>query len=112
MYSVSKQDIFILLLLAFALSFLCGFFCFIIAEKKGRGGAGWFVLGFLTNCIGLLFLLTASDLKDVFDKRGVEEGTCKKCAYCAEVVRAEATRCHYCHKDFPDESSEESNVNV
>ena len=91
---------------------MLGWLCFWIAEKKGRDSVGWFTLGFLTNVIGLLFLLIAPDLKDVLDERGIEEGTRKKCGYCAEVVRAEATRCHYCHKDFPDERSEESNVNV
>ena len=36
-----------------------------------RNSIGWCVMGFLTNVLGLLFLLTASDNQEVVDERHV-----------------------------------------
>ncbi|MBI5361293.1 MAG: DUF4339 domain-containing protein [Planctomycetes bacterium] len=36
----------------------------ILAHSRGRNTVGWFFIGFLTGCIGLIILLCISDLKE------------------------------------------------
>jgi hypothetical protein len=54
--------------LAFILVFLgvkaiFGVICAVIANNRGRSGAGWFFIGAFLDCIGLILVLAMPDLK-------------------------------------------------
>ena len=84
------------------ISIMFGALCAGIADSKGRNSVGWFVVGFLSNILGLLFLLIAPPNQEELDNEGIKKGTHKKCDYCAEVVKVEAVKCPHCTADLPD----------
>lgn len=40
-----------------------GIACAALAVDKGRSGVGWFFIGFILNCIGIILVLVVSNLK-------------------------------------------------
>ena len=80
----------------FISSLVLGISCAIIGGGKGRNTFGWFVVGFLTNVLGMLFALIASPNEDKLDEEAIKAGTRKRCNYCAEVIRVSVTRCPHC----------------
>lgn len=80
------------------LAFLIGYFA---AHEKGRSFWGWFLLScLLSPLIGAILLMISRDRSD----ETATEGT-KKCLYCAETVKKEATKCKHCGADLPAISS-------
>jgi hypothetical protein len=72
------------------LSIIAGY----VGGKKGRSGIGFFLLSLiLSPLIGLTWALVAKDINNEVD---FENGVLKKCLYCAELVKKEATKCKYC----------------
>lgn len=65
----------------------------IVATNKGRSGAGWFFLCLLLTPLAILVLLALPTL----DAPGT-----KMCPQCAEIVKAAAKICHFCHYEFAD----------
>ena len=59
----------------------------IIARQKGRSEVRWFLVGFFLHIIGLVV---------AFLPPAIRPGVTRKCPNCAEIVKAEATRCRYC----------------
>jgi hypothetical protein len=60
----------------------------LIAYGKGRNALGWFLAG---TFIGPFALVV------VFLPPIARQGMYTKCPACAEVIRAEATTCRFCH---------------
>lgn len=74
-----------------------------IASGKGRSGLGWFLIGFLLGPFGFLASLLVSGNQQKLDARALAAGQSKKCPFCAEVIKIEATVCRFCGKDLPAE---------
>jgi hypothetical protein len=58
----------------------------IIASRKGRSFAGWWLFGLLAWIVALPASIIVSDLGRV------------PCPHCAEMIRVEATVCPYCQR--------------
>ena len=72
---------------------ICPIIAGIVAGKKNRSGVGWVLLTLLLSPLLLLVLLVL----DPIHSRESE----KKCPFCAEWVKAEATVCKNCGKEMP-----------
>ena len=68
----------------------------IIASGKGRSGCGGFALGFLLGPFGIIWALLMKTDQAKVDNKAIKSGEMKKCPACAELVRAEATKCRHC----------------
>ena len=87
----------------FVFSIVSGVTCAKIAHGRGVHSGGWFVLGFLLNLPAILFVSIAQPTQHAIETKGLENGTHKKCVYCAEVVKKEAVKCRYCASDIEGE---------
>lgn len=82
---------------------LCGVAAAFVASAKGRSGFGWFLLGLLFGPIALLAAAVTSPDRASRERREtlalLQSGKGRPCPACAEVIRAEASRCRYCNSD-------------
>jgi hypothetical protein len=68
-----------------------------IAERKGRNGFGWWVYGTLMFVVALPHALLLDDAEEDFDR----SPSFKRCPFCAERIRFDATICRFCNRDMP-----------
>ena len=68
-----------------------------IASNKGYSGFGWWLYGVL--------LLPVAFFHSLFLKPRAGEMGMKKCPFCAEVIKSDATVCRYCARDLPQRES-------
>ena len=69
---------------------ICGFIAGKISSSKGRTFIEGFLLGVLIGFLGIIAELVLS-----------RKSPSRKCPYCAEVVKIEATVCKHCGRDLP-----------
>ncbi|MCX5817807.1 MAG: zinc ribbon domain-containing protein [Proteobacteria bacterium] len=91
--------------------FLFGIVAAVIANSRGRGGCGWFIIGTLLGPFALIVAFLPSATQKAMDKaaeRG-EYGKFKKCPFCAEIVKIEAVKCKHCGSELPRNPINQSN---
>lgn len=72
------------------------------AQHRGRSGGGWGVLALLISpVIAFLILLAIGPNREGIESDALASGEMRKCPYCAELVKAEAKLCRYCHSELP-----------
>ena len=75
---------------------VCGIIAAAIAGGKGRSGCGGFAIGFLLGPLGIIWALLMKTDQANINNKAVKSGEMKKCPACAELVKAEATKCRHC----------------
>ena len=80
----------------------------VIASKKGRSGFGFFLLSIiLSPIVGIIAALIASENTAKLEENQLASGASKRCPYCAEIIKKEATICKYCNKEQPEIGEEQ-----
>jgi hypothetical protein len=81
------------------------FFAFLMgawAQHRGRSGGGWGLLALLISpLLAFIILLAIGPNHEGIESGAIASGEMRKCPQCAELVKAEAKLCRYCHTSLP-----------
>jgi hypothetical protein len=70
-----------------------------IAGGKGHSFFLWWVYGAALWIIAMPHSLLLSPDQQEIDRRRLGSGDGKKCLFCAEIIRADASVCRYCGRE-------------
>lgn len=70
-----------------------------IAKNKGKSFVVWWVYGSLLFIVALPHSLLMKEDYEAIELNKIKSGG-KKCSYCAEIVKREATVCRYCQQEL------------
>lgn len=80
-----------------ALWFVLAVFAGIYANSKGFGFIATFIMSLLFSpLIGFISVAVRSPNAKVLDEKRLRSGEMIECPACAELIRANATKCRYC----------------
>lgn len=75
--------------------------CAIIANTKGLSVGKWAAIGFILSPIGLIWALVTTKDTSALEAQSLSTGKHKKCPFCAEVIKKEASVCKHCGGQQP-----------
>jgi len=74
----------------------------VIAGAKGRSAVGFFFLGLLLSpLLSIIAALIVKPNQKVLEREALWKGESRKCPFCAELIRSEASVCRYCSRELP-----------
>ncbi len=85
----------------FVFAVLLGLLPAYIASKKGRSFVGWWIFGACLLIVALPAALLIKNDPAALEREKLKDGN-KKCPFCAEFIKAQATVCKHCGRDLPD----------